>query len=40
MRRKSYVVIKVFDWLNKYHFDYSNLITMYLAIDATGLNIY
>ena len=36
----SYVVIKVFDWLNKYHFDYRNLITMDLAIDATGLNIY
>lgn len=36
----SYVVIKVFDWLNKYHFDYRNLITMELAIDATGLNIY
>ena len=36
----SYVVIKVFDWLNKYHFDYHNLITMDLAIDATGLNIY
>ena len=36
----SYIVIKVFDWLNKYHFDYRNLITMDLAIDATGLNIY
>lgn len=36
----SYVVIKVFDWLNKYHFDYRNLITKDLAIDATGLNIY
>ena len=36
----SYVVIKVFDWLNKYNFDYRYLITMDLAIDATGLNIY
>lgn len=36
----SYVVIKVFDWLNRYHFDYRGLITMGLAIDATGLNIY
>ena len=36
----SGAVIKVFDWLNKYHFDYRNLITMELAIDATGLNIY
>ena len=30
----------IIDWLNKYHFDYRNLITMELAIDATGLNIY
>ena len=36
----SSVVIKVFDWLNKYNFDYRYLITMDLAIDATGLNIY
>lgn len=36
----SYVVIKVFDWLNKNHFDYRDLITQGLAINATGLNIY
>ena len=36
----SYVVIRVFDWLNKYHFDYRGLIQMGLANDATGLNIY
>jgi hypothetical protein len=28
------------DWLNKNHFDYRGLISMGLAIDATGLNIY
>lgn len=28
------------DWCNKNHFDYRGLIPMYLAIDATGLNIY
>ncbi len=36
----SYVVIKVFDWLNKNHFDYRGLIEKGLAIDATGLNVY
>ena len=36
----SYCVIKVFDWLNKNHFDYRGLIEKGLAIDATGLNIY
>ena len=36
----SYCVIKVFDWLNKNHFDYRDLISKGLAIDATGLNIY
>lgn len=36
----SYCVIKVFDWLNKNHFDYRGLIDKGLAIDATGLNIY
>lgn len=36
----SYCVIKVFDWLNKNHFDYRGLISMGLAIDATGKNIY
>ena len=28
------------DWYNKNHFDYRCLISMGLAIDATGLNIY
>lgn len=28
------------DWFNKNHFDYRGLITMGLAIDATGLDIY
>lgn len=28
------------DWLNKNHFDYRDLISKGLAIDATGLNIY
>ena len=36
----SHCVIKVFDWLNKNHFDYRSLIEKGLAIDATGLNIY
>lgn len=36
----SHCVIKVFDWLNKNHFDYRGLIPMGLAKDATGLNIY
>jgi hypothetical protein len=36
----SYCVIKVFDWLNKNHFDYRGLIEKGLALDATGLNIY
>lgn len=31
---------KIFDWLNKNHFDYRGLIEKGLAIDATGLNIY
>lgn len=31
---------ETFDWLNKNHFDYRNLIPMGLANDATGLNIY
>ena len=31
---------ETFDWLNKNHFDYRGLITMGLAIDATGLDIY
>lgn len=36
----SYEVIKVFDWLNKNHFDYRGLIEKGIAIDATNLNIY
>ena len=36
----SYHVIKVFDWLNKNHFDYRGLIEKGLAIDATNKNIY
>ena len=36
----SYCVIKVFDWLNKNHFDYRGLIDEGLVDDATGLNIY
>lgn len=31
--------IKTFDFYNKYHIDYSGLIPMGLAIDATGLKI-
>lgn len=30
----------IYDWHNKYHFDYRGLIPMGLALDATGLNIY
>ena len=36
----SYCVIKVFDWLNKNHFDYCGLIEQGLALDATNKNIY
>jgi hypothetical protein len=32
--------IETFDWLNKNHFDFRNLIPKGIAIDATGLNIY
>ena len=32
--------IEIFDWLNKNHFDYRNLINKNLAIDCTNLNIY
>ena len=31
---------KTFDWFDKNHFDYRDLIPMGLALDATGLNIY
>lgn len=34
----SYVVIKVFDWLNRNHFDYRGLIEMSLAIAVTKEN--
>ena len=34
----SYVVILVFDWLNKYHFDYRGLIERGLAIEVTKEN--
>lgn len=30
----SYVVIKVFDWLNRNHFDYRDLISKGLALEA------
>ena len=32
--------IDSYDWLNKNHFDYRNLINKNLAIDCTNLNIY
>ena len=31
---------ELIDWLNQNHFDYRGLISMGLALDATGLNIY
>lgn len=34
----SGAVIRVFDWLNRYHFDYRNLIQMELAIAVTKEN--
>ena len=33
-------ICKLFNILNKHHIDYKGLISMGLAIDATGLNIY
>lgn len=33
-------LIDLIDWLNKNHFDYRGLISMGLANDATGKNIY
>ena len=36
----QYKVIQLFDWLNKNHFDYRNLIEKGLAEDATNKNIY
>ena len=32
--------VRSYDWLNKNHFDYRNLIDKNLAIDCTNLNIY
>lgn len=32
--------VKLFDWLNKYHFDYRGLIGQGLANDATGIIMY
>ena len=34
------VDLDAIDWLNKNHFDYRGLISMGLAEDATGLNVY
>ena len=34
------IYLEVINWLNKNHFDYSGLIPMGIATDATGLNIY
>lgn len=39
-RKDSAMTYKSFDWLNKNHFDYRNLIDKNLAIDCTNLNIY
>ena len=36
----SFITLETFDWLNKNYFDYRGLISMGLAIDATGKNIY
>ena len=33
-------MLDVVDWLNAHHFDYRGLINKFLALDATGLNIY
>ena len=38
INRRAYY--KLEDWFNKNHFDYRGLISMGLANDATGLNIY
>ena len=35
-----YPTSKTFDWFDKNHFDYRDLIPMGMAIDATGKNIY
>ena len=36
----QYIIIQVFDWLRKNHFDYQYLIEKGLALDATNKNIY
>lgn len=33
-------IVGILDWLNKNHFDYRDLLSKGLAIDATNLNIY
>jgi hypothetical protein len=40
MYDSSYSISDSIDWLNAHHFDYRDLITQGLAINATGLNIY
>ena len=40
MYDSSYSISDSIDWLNENYFDYRGLISMGLAIDATGLNIY
>lgn len=40
MNDPAYSISDSIDWLNKHHFDYHELISMGLAIDASGLNIY
>ena len=40
MNNPVYSISDSFDWLNRNHFDYRNLIEKSLALDATGLGIY
>jgi hypothetical protein len=40
MYDSSYSISDSIDWLNAHHFDYRDLITQGLAIDASNLNIY
>ena len=40
MNDPAYSLSDSIDWLNENHFDYRGLIKKWLAIDATGLNIY
>lgn len=39
-KKDSVMTYKSFDWLNANHFDFRGLISMGLALNATGLNIY